>query len=272
MILDTLAAASKKRVEAAKEQLSIEKIMEQAFEAKERNRKGHEDFSFERALSSPAMSFICEVKKASPSKGVIAEDFPYISIAQEYEAAGAAAISILTEPEYFLGSNEYLTEISRAISLPLLRKDFTVDPYQIYEAKVIGASAVLLICSILSKEQLKESIGICHSLGLSALVEAHNEDEIKAALSAGARIIGVNNRNLKDFTVDFDNSLRLRSLVPSDVLFIAESGVKSAEDVKRLWKAGVNGVLIGETLMRAPDKKELLEDFKRGCSHGTEKN
>lgn len=272
MILDTLAAASKKRAAAAKEKLPMERIMEQAFAVKAKNDRDQGAFPFEKALSSPAMSFICEVKKASPSKGIIAADFPYVSIAQEYEEAGASAISVLTEPEYFLGSNEYLAEISRAVSLPLLRKDFTVDPYQIYEATVLGASAVLLICSILSEAQLKEFIRICDSLGLSALAEAHNEEEIKAALSAGARIIGVNNRNLKDFTVDFETSLRLRSLVPSDVLFLAESGVKSAQDVKRLWEANVNGVLIGETLMRAPDKKEVLNGLKRGCCHGTEEN
>lgn len=204
------------------------------------------------------MSFICEVKKASPSKGLIASDFPYVDIAKDYEAAGAAAISVLTEPEYFLGSNEYLKEIRRHVSVPLLRKDFTVDPYQIFEAKVIGASAVLLICALLDTETLRTGIHLCDSLGMSALVEAHDEEEIKSALRAGARIIGVNNRNLKTFSVDFSNSIRLRSLVPDDVLFIAESGVKSADDIRLLHEAGVDGVLIGETLMRSADKKKYL--------------
>ena len=211
------------------------------------------------------MSFICEVKKASPSKGLIAPDFPYVDIAKDYEAAGASAISVLTEPEYFLGSNEYLKEIRRHVSVPLLRKDFTVDPYQIFEAKVIGASAVLLICALLDTETLRTGIHLCDSLGMSALVEAHDEEEIKSALRAGARIIGVNNRNLKTFSVDFSNSIRLRSLVPDDVLFIAESGVKSADDIRLLHEAGVDGVLIGETLMRSADKKKILDSWKQAC-------
>ena len=214
------------------------------------------------------MSFICEVKKASPSKGLIAHDFPYVDIAKDYEAAGASAISVLTEPEYFLGSNEYLKEIRRHVSVPLLRKDFTVDPYQIFEAKVIGASAVLLICALLDTETLRTGIHLCDSLGMSALVEAHDEEEIKSALRAGARIIGVNNRNLKTFSVDFSNSIRLRSLVPDDVLFVAESGVKSADDIRLLHEAGVDGVLIGETLMRAADKKKILDSWKQACAEG----
>ncbi|WP_349946508.1 indole-3-glycerol phosphate synthase TrpC [Lacrimispora sp. BS-2] len=263
MILDVLAASSKKRAEAAKEKISM-KTMEQlalkAFEAtKDRG------LSFEQSLSSPDISFICEVKRASPSKGLIAPVFPYVEIAKDYEAAGADAISVLTEPEYFLGNSSYLTEIGHEVNIPLLRKDFTVDPYQIYEAKAIGAAAVLLICALLDTKALKEGLRLCKSLGLSALVEAHDEEEVHSALTAGARIIGVNNRNLKTFEVDFNNCLRLRSMVPSDVLFVAESGIKSGAHIRLLSEAGANAVLIGESLMRSPDKKEILSGLKRAA-------
>lgn len=219
-------------------------------------------FPFEEALRKEDISFICECKKASPSKGVIAEDFPYVEIAKEYEAAGAACISVLTEPKWFLGSDRYLSEISRAVSIPCLRKDFTVDEYMIYEARLLGASCVLLICSLLSEETLRNYIRLCDSLGLSALVEAHSEEEIKEALRAGARIIGVNNRNLSDFTVDVHNSERLRKLVPPEVLFVAESGIRTAADIAVLRDAHVNGVLIGETLMRSADKKAILQELR----------
>lgn len=263
MILDSLAASSRKRAEAAKEKVSMKAMEKLAFEALEKTKdKG---LSFEHSLSAPGISFICEVKRASPSKGLIAPEFPYVEIAKDYEAAGADAISVLTEPEYFMGSNSFLTDISHEVSIPLLRKDFTVDPYQIYEAKAIGASAVLLICALLDTKALKEGLKLCQSLGLSALVEAHDEEEIHSALTAGARIIGVNNRNLKTFEVDFNNSLRLRSLVPSDVLFVAESGIKTETDIRLLSEAGVNAVLIGESLMRSPDKKEIINGLKRAA-------
>jgi indole-3-glycerol phosphate synthase len=208
------------------------------------------------------MSFICECKKASPSKGLITPDFPYTEIALDYERAGASAVSVLTEPRWFLGSSAYLKEISESVSIPCLRKDFTVDEYMIFEAKLLGASAVLLICSILDQEKLKEYIRICDSLGLSALVEAHNEDEIRMALAAKSRIIGVNNRNLRNFTIDFENSIRLRKMVPDDVIFVAESGVKTREDILRLQEAGVDAVLIGESLMRAADRRAMLDDLR----------
>ena len=265
MILDTLAAASKQRAEEAKKAVSVSQMKEMAYKAYEAG-QGESDFSFEKAISSPGISFICEVKRASPSKGMIAPDFPYREIAMEYEKAGADAISVLTEPDYFLGKGEYLTEISQSVSLPLLRKDFTVDPYQIYEAKVLGASAVLLICALLDTEKLKEYMKICDSLGLSALVEAHDKEEIQSALTAGARLIGVNNRNLKTFEVDFENSIRLRGLVPAGTAFIAESGIQNANDVKRLYQAGVNGVLIGESLMRSPDKKGILQEMRKAAN------
>lgn len=219
------------------------------------------EYPFEKALSKDGMSFICEVKKASPSKGVIAEHFPYREVAGEYEKAGADAISVLTEPYYFRGSDEYLREIREAVNIPLLRKDFTVDEYMIYQAKLIGADAVLLICAILSDMQLQEYAGLAHDLGLSALVEAHDEEEVGRALKSGAGIVGVNNRNLKDFTVDITNSVRLRRLVPKEVLFVSESGMKTREDIARLEENGTNAVLIGETLMRSADKAAMLRQL-----------
>lgn len=219
-------------------------------------------FPFREALSGDEISFICEVKRASPSKGLIAPDFPYLDIARDYERAGASAISCLTEPFWFKGRDEYLAEISNAVTIPVLRKDFTVDEYMIYQAKTLGASAVLLICSILSKEQLSEYLGIAHSLGLSALVEAHDDGEVRTALSVGAGIIGVNNRDLRTFTVDINNSARLRKLVPPEVLFVSESGIKTAADIEALRSNGTNAVLIGETLMRSPDKKAALDELR----------
>ena len=223
-ILDQLAEHARQRTEQAKKVVPSELLKQQARSLP----KG--TFSFEIALKKPGISFICECKKASPSKGLIAPDFPYLQIAKEYEAAAADCISVLTEPKWFLGSDEYLKEIASTVSIPCLRKDFTVDEYMIYEAKLLGADAVLLICSILTEEQIRTFIGICDELGLSALVEAHDEREVEIALTAGARIIGVNNRNLKDFSVDTDNSRRLRELIPTDVLFVSESGVKNAGD------------------------------------------
>lgn len=255
-ILDQLAEHAVQRVKQAKRKVSFEEIRQQASALL----KG--EFTFEKALRKPGISFICECKKASPSKGLIAPEFLYLQIAEEYEAAGADCISVLTEPEWFLGNDEYLREIAGAVSIPCLRKDFTVDAYMIYEAKILGASAVLLICSVLKEEQIGEYIGICDELGLSALVEAHDEDEVKMALSAGARMIGVNNRNLKDFTVDTDNSRRLRELIPEDILFVSESGVRNAEDVRRLKEIGADAVLVGETLMRAEDKKRKLAELR----------
>lgn len=222
------------------------------------------DFAFEKALRTDGLSFICEVKKASPSKGLIAPDFPYLEIAREYEAAGASAISCLTEPKWFLGSDAYLREIAAEVSIPVLRKDFTVCDYQIYEAKLLGASAVLLICALLDSETIKEYIAVCDELGLSALVEAHDENEVNSALEAGARIIGVNNRNLKDFTVDVNNSTRYRTMIPEDVAFVSESGIKTREDIKVLLDNKTNAVLIGETFMRAENKAEMLKELRYG--------
>lgn len=255
-ILDQLADHARERVAAAKKNISPETIRRDA----EALPKG--DFTFENALKKPDISFICECKKASPSKGLIAPDFPYLQIAKDYDAAGADAISVLTEPKWFLGSDEYLKEIAAAVSIPCLRKDFTVDDYMIFEAKCMGASAVLLICAILDKAQIKEYLSVCDSLGLSALVEAHDEAEVEMALDAGGRIIGVNNRNLKDFSVDTSNSRRLRSMIPSDKVFVSESGVSAAEDVAALRTAGVDAVLVGEALMRAADKSAKLAELR----------
>ncbi|MDR0986227.1 MAG: indole-3-glycerol phosphate synthase TrpC [Ruminococcus sp.] len=218
--------------------------------------------SFYSALKKPGLSFICEVKKASPSKGVIAKDFDYLEIAKEYETAGADAISVLTEPIHFMGSDDYLAEISAAVKTPCLRKDFTVSDYQIYQAKALGASAVLLIVSLLDKSTISSYIEIAKSLKMDGLVECHDEREIETALKAGAKIIGVNNRNLKTFEVDINRSARLRALVPSDALFVSESGVRNAADIKAAKELGADAVLIGEALMRAGDKAKLLREWK----------
>lgn len=255
-ILDELAEYARVRVKAAKEKISLEEIKEKAFAMP----KG--SFEFEKALKKDDVAFICECKKASPSKGLIAAEFPYVKIAQEYEAAGADCISVLTEPKWFLGNDEYLREICEKVSIPCIRKDFTIDEYMIYEAKLLGASAVLLICSVLTEEQVRAYIEICDALGLSALVEAHDEQEVSMAVRAGARIIGVNNRNLKDFSVDTGNSRRLRALIPEGVIFVSESGVRDAEDVRILRSVGTDAVLIGETLMRAANKTEKLKELK----------
>lgn len=257
MILDEIAEKTRRRVEQAKKNIPAEKMRAMA-----ESMNPDTGFPFERALEKTGISFICEVKKASPSKGVIAEEFDYRSIAAAYEQAGADAISVLTEPDYFMGDIRYLQEIHEEVKLPLLRKDFVIDDYMIYEAKAAGASVVLLICALLEENVLAQYIRLCDSLGLSALVEAHDEAEIQQAVRAGARIIGVNNRNLKDFTVDIRNGIRLQEKVPEQILFVAESGITSREDIVELENGRVNAVLIGETLMRSPDKKEMLANLK----------
>ena len=256
-ILQEISERTKERIEARKNDLPFQKLMGMAH-----SRPVTGDFPFEKALQSEDIAFICEIKRASPSKGIISEEFPYIDIAKDYETAGAEAISVLTEPYYFKGDDRYLQEIADTISIPLLRKDFTVDSYMIYEAKVLGASAVLLICAILDRDALYEYIGVAHSLGLSALVEAHTEAEVDMALAAGARIIGVNNRNLKTFEVDINLSERLGKMIPREIIFVSESGVRTAEDINRLRQSGVDAVLVGETLMRSTDKKAALAELR----------
>ncbi len=258
MILDEIVEETKKRIKKAKEEESLASIQRRAKEAlnsKETKR------GFVNQLKRPGLNFICEVKKASPSKGIIAEEFPYVAIAREYEKAGAACISVLTEPYFFKGQNTYLTEIKQQVGIPVLRKDFIIDAYQIYEAKAIGADCILLICAILSKEQLKEYLALAKTLQMDALVEAHDELEVSMALEAGAVLIGVNNRNLKDFSVDITRSLTLRKKVPKDIVFVAESGIKTKEDILQLYEAGANGVLIGETFMRSNNKREMLQEL-----------
>lgn len=255
-ILEILAASARERTEDHKRLIPAADMKQKALSMPKLG------FEFERALKKGDIAFICECKKASPSKGLIAPEFPYLEIAKDYEAAGADAISVLTEPTKFLGSDEYLREIAENVSTPCLRKDFTVDEYMIYEARVLGAKAVLLICSILPEETIREYIGICDTLGLSALVETHDEREVETALKCGARVIGVNNRNLRDFSVDHENSRRLRAMVPPECVFVSESGVSSAEDVENLRKIGADAVLIGETLMRAADKTAKLRELK----------
>ena len=268
MILDDIAAGARTRVEKAKALRSAEAVRDAALTqaALPGPAADGRPLPFEQALAAEGLSFICEVKRASPSRGIIAAgagDFPYLEIAAEYEAAGAAAISVLTEPDYFLGSDRYLRDIAARALIPALRKDFVIDPYQIYEAKLLGASAVLLICALLDAKTLEAYIGIADSLGLSALVETHNGDEVRSALDAGARIVGINNRDLKTFTVDLGTTVKLRPLIPAGILTVSESGVRGPEDVRALTReAKLDAVLIGETLMRAADKRRCLRELR----------
>ena len=256
-ILDTIAAYARERVAADMAKTDLDVMRALAREGGHGNGKAFTD-----ALAKDGLSFICEVKRASPSKGLIAPDFPYVDIAMDYEAAGAECISCLTEPKWFLGSDEIFGDIRRAISIPMLRKDFVVDEYQLYQAKVMGTNAVLLICAILDTATVARYLDICDDLGLAALVEAHDEAEVQSAIAAGARIIGVNNRNLKDFSVDFSNAQRLRDMIPAGTLYVAESGVQSAKDIGPLAAAGVDAVLVGEALMRAADKSAMLAGMR----------
>lgn len=260
-ILDTIADHNREIVAAKKRLKSLE-----AMKAEALSMSAATGYPFRANLAAPGISFICEAKKASPSKGLIAPHFPYVDIAKEYEAAGAAAISCLTEPKWFMGRDEYVTDIVKEVSIPVLRKDFTIDEYMVYEAKALGASAILLICALLDEVQLRDWRQMAEGLGMDALVEAHDEGEVEAALKAGSRIVGVNNRNLKDFTVDVNNSTRYRAMVPEDVLFVSESGITTRADIQVLEGNGTNAVLIGETLMRAADKKAML-DTLRGIRH-----
>lgn len=257
MILDEIAAYTRTRVEALKKHKSLYDVRDEA-----EGRPAGKDFYG--ALAAPGLSVIAELKQASPSKGLIAPDFERIFLdkARQYEEGGAAAISCLTEPKFFFGSDEYLRKVRAAVALPILRKDFTIDEYQIHEAKCLGADAVLLICSLLSEAQLAEYLCQAHELGLSALVEAHDADEVGAAIAAGAGIIGVNNRNLKDFSVNPLNSLRLREQIPADKIFVAESGIAKASDCAGLKAAGVQAVLVGEALMRSADSAAMLREMR----------
>ena len=257
MILDDLVTATKKRMAAEKRIHSLDELKQQSQKAPMKNPQLIVD-----KLLEPKLTFIAEIKKASPSKGVIVQDFPYLEIAQEYQANKIDMISVLTEPDYFQGNLKYLQQITQEVDLPVLRKDFTIDPYMIYQAKIAQASLILLIVAILSDEQLKDYLKLAKKLGLAAIVEVHDETELKRALRAKSEIIGINNRNLKDFSVNFNNSLKLKKLIPVDIPVIAESGIKTKADIKLLKKAGINGVLIGETFMKAKNKAKIINDFK----------
>ena len=259
-ILDAIAAYALLRVAQDRAQVSLEELKDRCQEKPKADGE-----AFFQALRKEGMSFICEVKKASPSKGIISPEFPYLDIARAYEAAGADCISCLTEPKWFLGSDQIFQEIRATVATPMLRKDFVVDEYQLYQARLMGANCVLLICSLLDTEAIKRYLDICEILGLAALVETHDEAEIGSAVAAGARIIGVNNRNLKDFSVDFSNAARLRDQIPPEAVYVAESGVTSPAQVADLKRIGADAVLIGETLMRAPDKAELLTQMRRAA-------
>ncbi len=258
-MLDEIVEKTKERIELAKEIIPLDELKKSVSLL-----EISDEFPFKKALGGDEISIIAEVKKASPSKGLIADDFDYVGIAKDYESAGASAISVLTEPFFFQGSNDYLEEIAENVSIPILRKDFVVDEYMIWEAKLLGASAVLLIVSILDIVTLKKYLDLAHDLGLSAIVETHDGDEIRTAMNVGAEIIGVNNRNLNDFTVDIENSISLRRCVSGDVIFISESGIKTKEDVTRLKENNVDAVLIGETLMKSDDKKAMISELKNG--------
>ena len=257
-ILETITERTKERIRGEKKQIPINEIRKKA---EEKASSDTTKFAFEQALRAEGLSFICEAKKASPSKGLIAPDFPYVQIAQDYEAGGAAAISCLTEPFWFQGSDRYLEEIVQKVSIPVLRKDFTCDEYMIYQAKSLGASAVLLICAILDDGELRAYRQLAKELGLDALVEAHDDYEVDRALNLGAEIVGVNNRDLRTFQVDMNNSICLRKMAPDNVVFVSESGIRTPEDIRLLYENKVDGVLIGETLMRSPDKKAALESL-----------
>ncbi len=259
VMLDEIVAKTKERIIEEKKNMSLDELKDEVSKL-----ETSQDFPFKEALKDPQIAIISEVKRASPSKGIISEDFDYVNIAKEYESAGASAISVLTEPYFFKGSDDYLKEIADNVSIPILRKDFVIDEYMIWQAKLLGASAVLLIVSILSIVELKSYLDLAHKLGLSAIVEVHDADEIRTAMIVGAEIIGVNNRNLKDFTVDIENSIGLRRCVSGDVIFISESGIKTPEDIRRLKENDVDAVLIGETLMKSDDKRAMISELKNG--------
>lgn len=256
-ILQTIATKTKERIEKQKALHPLEELKQACTKL-----PINQDFPFEQALRKEGLSYICECKKASPSKGLIDEDFNYLQIAKEYENVGARAISVLTEPEFFLGSDQYLQEIAQEVKIPCLRKDFIIDEYMIYQAKLLGAQAILLIVSLLDTQTLKQYLDLATSLGLSCLVEAHDEVEIKQAIEVGAKIIGVNNRNLRNFQVNVENTLNLRQAIPKEILMVAESGIQNRSDIALLEKAQIDVVLIGETLMKASDRQAKMAELR----------
>ncbi len=258
MILDDIVKATKIRLENLTAKVPLDEVKEKALSL-----PAATDFPFKKALGKSGLSFICEVKKASPSKGIIAEDFPYLDIARDYQRAGADAVSVLTEPDFFKGDSRYLKEIAAEIPLPCIRKDFVISEYQIYEAKILGARAILLICAILTDEDLKKYLDLAHSLGLSALVETHDKEEAERVLKTGAEIIGVNNRNLKTFEVSLEHTKELFKLIPNDKIKVSESGIHTEKDIEFVKSCGADAVLIGEAFMRSENKEELMKRFKQ---------
>lgn len=255
MILDQILLDTKKRVKKLYQRHPLESWKSKADKVPLSN------FKFHRTIENNSFSIIAEIKKASPSKGMIDKAFDYKQIAKDYKEAGVNCISVLTEPYHFSGRNEYIQTVKQISELPVLRKDFIIDEIQIYESVLLGADCILLICKALSLKQLTKFLQIAETLQLSALVEAHTLEDVTMALQANAKMIGVNNRDLQTFEVDLQTSLTLRESVPSDVMFVSESGIKTVNDIKRIKTGNINAVLIGETLMRSKDKKMLIKEF-----------
>ena len=262
-ILNQIINETRKTVEEQKLKYPLEKVRELA----EQQVTKAEPHRFYKALDSPQIGIIAEVKRASPSKGVICRNFDPVLIADEYGKGGANAISVLTEEKYFQGSITYLSQIAQKVSLPILRKDFIIDNYQIYEAAVNSASAVLLIVAALSEEQIRDYLNLIHTLKMDALVEVHNHNELEKALKTGANIIGINNRDLKTFKTNLQTSIDLVKAIPNGILKVSESGIKSRKDVIQLQDAGFDAVLVGEILMRQTDRTAFLHKL-RGESCG----
>lgn len=275
-ILDEIVEKTKERIEKEKQEVSREELILEIRQKKvqmilnpmAQSETAKTPHSFYQALKKPGISYICEVKKAAPSKGILAEEFPYVDIAKEYKEAGAAAVSCMTEPFYFMGSDQYLWEIASEVDIPVLKNDFIIDDYMIVQAAAYGAAAVLLMCELLDDVQLREYREMAEDLGMDALVEAHDAAEIERALKSGARIIGVSNRDLKTFEINIENSIGLRNLVPEDVIFVSEGGIRKAEDICRMREHKVDAVLIGETFMRSSDKKKTMDEISRGKNNG----
>ncbi|MDW7650799.1 MAG: indole-3-glycerol phosphate synthase TrpC [Bacillota bacterium] len=261
-----IAAKKKQRVIAAKCRLPLEQLKESLTAAGSPGK-------FRAALTAPGISVIAEIKRASPSKGDFGLRVPITELAGQYEAGGASAISVLTEEDFFLGSQEDLTAVRQTVTLPVLRKDFVIDAYQLYETRALNADAVLLIAGFLPEKQLAGYLEICEELGLAALVETHNQEEIKLALRAGANILGINNRDLRTFRTDINRTVRLAGLIPDDVVLVSESGIHTAEDIKMLTLAGADAVLVGESLVKSADAAAKIREFSgRATGNDTSKN
>jgi indole-3-glycerol phosphate synthase len=254
-MLDKIIAQKRQEIEQRKKESTINYLQQRIAQQKP-------TLDLALALKGDHIRLIAEVKQASPSRGMLIPNFNPIELAQTYAEGSAAAISVLTEENYFMGSIEHLAEIKEVVGLPLLRKDFIFDPYQVYESRAYGADALLLIAAILNQEQLKELVSLSDSLGLRCLVEVHNKGEVERAILSEAEIIGINNRDLNTFTIDITTTRRLRPLIPQERIVVSESGIKSKRDIEKLGKWGVDAVLVGEALVTASDiptkMKELI--------------